>query len=92
MTTPRCWRGECRSGCYYPDGCSEASATELGVAQFFGLELFEHYEEGGALLVATSDASALRLEPGDFIVKRLWSTAVMPHIYNRAGNNAEAKP
>lgn len=20
---PRCWRSECRSGCYYPDVCSE---------------------------------------------------------------------
>lgn len=64
---------------------SEAErAAEYGVAQFYGLELFEHYEQGGSLLVATSDATALRLEPGDFIVKRIWSTAVVPYIYNRA--------
>lgn len=63
---------------------AEDDATEHGVAQFYGLELFEHYEEGGSLLVVTSDASVLRLEPGDFIVKRLWSTAVVPYIYNRA--------
>lgn len=60
------------------------SATERGVAQFYGLELFEHYEQDGSLLVATTDASVLQLEPGDFIVKRLWSTAVMPYIYNEA--------
>lgn len=26
----------------------------------------------------------VRLEPGDFIVKRVWSTAVVPYIYNTA--------
>lgn len=50
--------------------------------QFFGLELFEHYQEDGHLLIVTSDYSAIQLEPGDFIVKRMWSTAVAPHVYN----------
>jgi hypothetical protein len=54
------------------------------VPTYYGLELFEHYQEDGHLLVATSDASAIRLEPGDYIVKRLWSTGVVPYIYNRA--------
>lgn len=57
-----------------------SDATDRGVAQFFGLELFEHYEPGGSLLVVTSDASTLDLEPGDFVVKRVWSTGVMPYI------------
>ena len=60
------------------------SGQPAGVDQFYGLDLFEHYEEGGSLLVVTSDASALRLELGDFIVKRPWSTAVVPYIYNQA--------
>jgi hypothetical protein len=63
---------------------SEENATQRGVAQFFGFDLFEHYEKDGSLLVVTSDATAIRLEPGDFIVRRLWSTAVMPYIYNSA--------
>ncbi len=54
------------------------------VSQFYGLDLFEHYEEGGSLLVVTSDASTLEIEPDDFIVKRLWSTAVVPYVYNEA--------
>ena len=60
------------------------TAQPEGVAQFFGLDLFEHYQEDGYLLVVTSDATALRLEPGDFIVRRMWSTAVAPCVYNRA--------
>jgi hypothetical protein len=24
--TPRCWRGECSRGCYYPETCSEKRA------------------------------------------------------------------
>lgn len=66
------------------DHTDENDATERGVAQFYGHELFEHYERGGLLLVVTSDASAIHLEPGDFIVKRVWSTAVMPYVYNEA--------
>lgn len=32
MTT--CWRSECRSGCYYPDACSErGTAAPYAVAQ-----------------------------------------------------------
>ena len=54
------------------------------VPQFYGFELFEHYQQDGHLLVITSDASALRLKPGDFIVKRMWSTAVVPYIHNHA--------
>ena len=63
---------------------SAQNATERGVAQFFGFDLFEHYESNGSLLVVTSDASAIRLEPGDFIVRRVWSTAAMPYVYNEA--------
>lgn len=54
------------------------------VPQFYGIEMFEHYGSEGYLLVVTSDASEIRLEPGDFIVKRMWSTAVVPYIHNRA--------
>lgn len=50
-----------------------------------GLDLFEQYEVSGDLLLVTSDASALRLEPGDFIVRRIWSTAAEPIEVNRAG-------
>lgn len=55
------------------------------VPQFYGHEMFEHYQQDGYLIVVTSDATAIRLEPGDFIVKRVWSTAVVPYVYNRAG-------
>lgn len=51
---------------------------------YYGLELFEHYDKNGYLMVATSDMSSVRLEPGDFIVKRLWSTAVVPYIFKQA--------
>jgi hypothetical protein len=27
-TTGPCWRGECRTGCYYPDVCSEMPACQ----------------------------------------------------------------
>ena len=40
-----------------------------------GLDLFEQYEASGSLLVVTSDSSSLRLEPGDYIVRRPWATA-----------------
>lgn len=59
-------------------------AADRGIGQFVGHQMFEHYQEDGYLIVVTSDATALRLEPGDFIVKRLWSTAVVPYIYNEA--------
>ncbi len=49
-----------------------------------GITLFEHYEANGSLLLVTSDASALRLEPGDFIVRRPWATAANPEPVNRA--------
>lgn len=61
---------------------AESRAAE--VPQFYGFDLFEHYEAGGHLLLVTSDANAIRLEPGDFVVKRLWSTATMPYVHNRA--------
>lgn len=48
-----------------------------------GLDLFEHYEASGALLVVTSDASAISLEPGDFIVRRAWATASTPVRWQR---------
>lgn len=28
--TARCWRSECRNGCYYPDACSERPTVESG--------------------------------------------------------------
>ena len=49
-----------------------------------GLELFEQYEEDGSLLVVTSDRTALRLEPGDYIVRRPWATAAPAVHVNRA--------
>lgn len=49
-----------------------------------GLELFEQYDASGYLLLVTSDATALRLSPGDVIVRRLWATAAPAAIYNRA--------
>lgn len=57
------------------------------VAQFYGFSLFEHYEKDGSILLVTSDASAIRLEPGDFLVKRMWSTGVVPYVYNFAGGS-----
>lgn len=29
---PRCWRSECRSGCYYPDVCSERT-PDVGLTE-----------------------------------------------------------
>lgn len=49
-----------------------------------GLDLFEQYEHDGSLLVVTSDASSLRLEPGDYIVRRPWATAAPAVEVNRA--------
>ena len=49
-----------------------------------GLALFEQYEADGSLLLVTSDATDLRLEPGDFIVKRPWATASPAEEVNRA--------
>lgn len=49
-----------------------------------GLVLFEQYEADGSLLLVTSDATTLRLEPGDFIVKRPWATASPAVEVNRA--------
>lgn len=59
-------------------------STNKQAPQVQGLDLFEQYEASGELLVVTSDASALRLEPGDFIVKRVWATAADPVEINRA--------
>lgn len=53
-----------------------------------GLVLFEQYEASGSLLVVTSDKTALRLEPGDFIVRRPWATAADAVEVNRAGGDA----
>ena len=49
-----------------------------------GLDLFEQYEASGHLLVVTSDRSELGLSPGDFIVRRRWSTAAEPVEVRRA--------
>lgn len=48
-----------------------------------GLDLFEHYEASGALLVVTSDASTIKPEPGDFIVQRAWATAAPARRWQR---------
>lgn len=48
-----------------------------------GLVLFEQYEANGSLLVVTSDPSDLRLEPGDFVVRREWATAVPPFLHRQ---------
>ena len=63
---------------------SAQDATERGAARYYGHDLFEHYGAEGYLLVVTSDASSIKLEPGDFVVKRSWSTAQMPYVYNEA--------
>lgn len=55
-------------------------ATDYGVAHYFGMELVEHYQADGFLLTIVSDATALEMQPGDFTVKRTWSTAVMPYV------------
>jgi hypothetical protein len=47
------------------------------------LVLFEHYEANGSLLVVTSDPSDLRLEPGDFVIRREWATAVPPFLHRQ---------
>jgi hypothetical protein len=57
----------------------------VSAPQVQGLDLFEQYERDGSLLVVTSDASGLRLEPGDFIVRRPWATAAEAVEVNRAG-------
>ena len=49
------------------------------------LELFEVYEADGSLLMVTSAASHIRLEPGDVVYRRVWSTCAEPVEYNRAG-------
>lgn len=50
-----------------------------------GLTMFEHWTDGGLLLVVTSNPAALDpLEPGDVIVKRTWAAAGKPVIYNQA--------
>ena len=62
----------------------------MAAPQLQGLVLFEHYEKDGSLLVVTSDASAVQpLKPGDFIVKRPWSTAAEPEEFNRARGGSD---
>lgn len=56
----------------------------MSAPELQGLVLFEHYEASGALLVVTSDASALQLEPGDVIYRRPWATAAQAVAHNRA--------
>lgn len=62
------------------------------VPTFYGHVLFEHYQEDGHLLVVTSDESALDLEPGDYVVRRLWSTAVAPYIHRFAPSSTPGEP
>ncbi|HKN44283.1 MAG TPA: hypothetical protein VJW23_10185 [Propionibacteriaceae bacterium] len=59
----------------------DAPAIALGVSNFFGGDVFEHYQGDGYFIVATTDESALELEPGDFVVKRKWSTSVVPYVH-----------
>ncbi len=56
----------------------------MDAPQVQGLTLFEYYEADGSLLLVTSDSSALRLEPGDFTLRRPWATAATPEPVNRA--------
>lgn len=49
-----------------------------------GLVLFEQYEADGSLLVVTSDATALRLKSGDFIVRRPWATSAPAEEISRS--------
>jgi hypothetical protein len=60
-------------------------ATQYGVAEFRGHNLFEHYNEDGHLVVITSDVTALDLEPGDFVVLRSWTTLTMPYVHQAVG-------
>ena len=56
-----------------------------------GLDLFEHYEASGNLLIVTSDKTTIRMEPGDFIVRRPWATAAPVLVVNRArGGDSDA--
>lgn len=49
-----------------------------------GMELFEHWEASGNLLLVASTPQGMRLEPGDTIVRRRWAAAGEPEVYNRA--------
>ena len=49
-----------------------------------GLSLFEVYEHSGALLLVTSDASGIKLEPGDVIIRRPWATSAYPAQWKAA--------
>jgi hypothetical protein len=40
-----------------------------------GLVLFEVYEATGSLLFVTSDATLIKREPGDVVIRRPWATA-----------------
>jgi hypothetical protein len=61
-----------------------STAKEVSAPSVQGLVLFEQYEASGSLLIVTSDRSALRLEPGDFIVRRPWATSADAIEVNRA--------
>lgn len=65
-------------------------AEALSAPSIQGLDLFEQYEADGSLLVVTSDRSALRLEPGDVIVRRAWATAAELIEINRATTEGTA--
>lgn len=47
------------------------------------LVLFEVYEGSGDLLLVTSDATDIRLQPGDVVYRREWMTCSTPHEHNR---------
>lgn len=40
-----------------------------------GLDMFEVYEDSGALLVVTSDLTSVNVAPTDVVYRRPWATA-----------------
>lgn len=60
------------------------SNTDSGAPRVQGLDLFEHYEANGNLLVVTSDWSTSSVEPGDTIYRRPWATAAPAQMHARA--------
>lgn len=64
-----------------------SDATDRGVGQYLGQQMFEHYSEDGFLLVVTSDRSSLDVEPGDFLVTRSWRTDVVPYVLDTTRTN-----
>ena len=53
-----------------------------------GFDLFEHWETTGpdeyGLLLVSSSPIGMRLQPGDWILRRRWAPASEPATYNHA--------